>query len=308
MEKKIVVIGSSNIDLIMKVGQLPEKGETVIDGHFLQVFGGKGANQAVAAARAGGEVAFVNCVGDDANSPQMLRSLEVDGIDIQYVFQEEGIASGHALIMVGGEGENYISVASGANGRLDEARLRQALPLITQAALIVLQFEIPEASIAYILQVAEEQNIPVLWNVAPALAFDKSLISKAHILVVNEVEAAFLSGLPVHDPETARLSAAKLLQSGLRMLVVTLGKAGAILYSAAEEIHIPAFVVDAVDTTAAGDVFCGSLAVAYVEEMPLPKALRFASAAAAIAVTRMGAQPSAPHRHEIEAFLSERKQ
>ena len=302
--KKIVVIGSSNVDLLMKMDHLPEKGETVTDAVFMQVYGGKGANQAVAAARAGGNVAFVNCVGEDAYTPQMVQNYKNDGIDTRYVFQEKEMASGHALIMIGSEGNNYLSVAPGANYRLTPAKIDEAMPVIDEAAIIVMQYEIPADTIKYIIDIANQKNIPVLWNFAPARAFDLSYIPKVDILVLNEVEAGFLAQMPVENQADAEKAAAKLIGQGVEKVIITLGSQGAFVLTKDEKVSVPAYKVDAVDTTAAGDTFCGAYAVANVEGKSPEEALRFASAAAAISVTRMGAQPSAPTRNEIDEFLN----
>jgi len=303
-KNKIVVIGSSNVDLLMKMDHLPEKGETVTDAEFFQVYGGKGANQAVAAARAGGNVVFVNCVGEDAYTPQMLQNYKDDGIDTSFVFQQKGIASGHALIMIGGEGMNYLSVAPGANYQLTPQKIDEAMPIIDQAAVIVLQYEILEETLKYIIDLANEKSIPVLWNFAPARSFDLSYVPKVNILVLNEVEAGFLAEMKVDNQSDAEVAALKLIDQGVEKVIITLGKQGAFLMTKDEKVSVTAFVVDAVDTTAAGDTFCGAYAVAMVEKKSLKECLQFASAAAAISVTRMGAQPSAPKRDEIDRFLS----
>lgn len=303
--RKIVVIGSSNVDLIMKMKHLPEKGETVTDAEFFQVFGGKGANQAVAAARAGGNVAFVSCVGDDAYMPQMLQNYIDDGIDTHFVFREKNVASGHALIMIGDEGANYISVAPGANYLLTPSKIDEAMPGIDEAAMIVMQYEIPEETIKYVIDLANRKNIPVLWNCAPARAFDATYIPKINILVLNEVEAGFLAGIPVENAEDAEKAAGILVAKGVEKVIITLGAQGAFVLTKDEKASVSAYKVDAIDTTAAGDTFCGALAVALTEGKPLKESLQFASAAAAISVTRMGAQPSVPKRMEIDELLKE---
>lgn len=306
MKKKIVVVGSSNVDLIMKMERLPEKGETITDADFVQTFGGKGANQAVGAARAGGEVILVNCVGDDAYTPQMVENLVRDGIDTQYVFHERDIASGHALIMIGEAGNNYLSVAPGANYRLTPARVDAARAALEQAAIIVMQYEIPADTVQHVMTLAEEKAIPVLWNFAPARDFELSYLSKVNILVVNESEAEFLSGKSVHSVADAERVAPLMAERGVSHVILTLGEKGAYCLGSNEGFHVPAFSVDTVDTTAAGDVFCGALAVAWVEQRSLREAVRFASAAAALAVTKLGAQPSVPTREAIDRFLSKR--
>ena len=302
-KNKIVVIGSSNVDLLMKMDHLPALGETVTDVDFFQVYGGKGANQAVAAARAGGDVAFVNCVGVDAYTPQMVQNYEDDGIDTSYIFHENDVASGHALIMIGDAGENYLSVAPGANYRLTPVKIAEAMPIIEQAALIVMQYEIPVDTLKYVIDLANNKSIPLLWNFAPAREFDLAYIPKVNILVLNEVEAGFLAQMKVENQADAEIAASKLIDSGVEKIIITLGAQGAFAMSKEEKVDVPSYKVDAVDTTAAGDTFCGAYAVALVEEKSSEDCLKFASAAAAISVTRMGAQPSAPTREEIDRFI-----
>ena len=302
-KNKIVVIGSSNVDLLMKMDHLPEKGETVTDAEFFQVYGGKGANQAVAAARAGGHVAFVNCVGEDAYTPEMVQNYKDDGIDTSCVFHEKGIASGHALIMIGGEGMNYISVAPGANYKLTKEKIDNAIPIIDQAAIIVMQYEIQEETLKYVIDLANDKNIPLLWNFAPARAFERTYIPKVNILVLNEVEAGFLTDMKVANEKEAEMAARTLLEEGVEKVIIMLGSQGAFVMTDNEKVSVPSFKVDAIDTTAAGDTFCGAFAVALVEGRSTEDCLKFASAAAAISVTRIGAQPSAPARKEIDDFL-----
>jgi ribokinase len=289
----------------MKMDHLPEKGETVTDAVFMQVYGGKGANQAVAAARAGGNVAFINCVGEDAYTPQMVQNYKNDGIDTKYVFHEKGLASGHALIMIGDQGNNYLSVAPEANYQLTPEKIDEAMPIIDEAGIIVMQYEIPAETIKYVIELANKKSIPVLWNFAPAREFDLSYIPKVNILVLNEVEAGFLAQMPVENEADAEKAAGKLIESGVEKVIITLGSQGAFVVTKEEKVSVPAFEVDAVDTTAAGDTFCGAYAVASVEGKSPKEALQFASAAAAISVTRMGAQPSAPTRNEIDKFIAE---
>ncbi|MGB3780962.1 MAG: ribokinase, partial [Tunicatimonas sp.] len=232
MSKKIVVIGSSNVDLIMKMERLPERGETITDADFVQTYGGKGANQAVAAARAGGHVVLVNCVGDDVYTPPMVQNFRDDGIDTQYVFSETGVASGHALVMIGDGGNNYLSVAPGANYRLTPEKLASEAPnVLDDAAMVLMQYEIPADTIKYVLEQAQAQNIPVLWNFAPARSFDLSYLSKVHTLVVNEVEAEFLVDEKVTSAADAERVAQQLLERGVQQVVVTLGERGAFFAS-----------------------------------------------------------------------------
>lgn len=302
---RIVVIGSSNVDFIMKMDHLPSLGETVTNARFMQTFGGKGANQAVGAARAGGEVWFVNCVGDDAFAPLLKANLRAAGVHTDYVIEQKGVMSGAALVMVGGVGENYLSVAPGANYHLTPAMVEALEPLLREAGMVVLQYEILPEALAAAIALADRLAIPILFNLAPARPIASQLIPKVRYLVVNEVEAAFLCGFAVDSDEQVEKACDRLLELGAHTAIITLGAGGVYLASAGLRRRIAAYSVSPVDTTAAGDIFCGALAVALVEDKPLFEAARFASAAAAISVTRLGAQPSAPGREEIDAFLAE---
>jgi ribokinase len=309
MSKPIVVIGSSNIDFIMKMDHLPARDETVTDAVFMQTFGGKGANQAVAAGRAGGDVTFVNCVGDDPYAERMVAGFEESRVKTDYIYKESGISSGTALVMIGEGGHNYLSVAPGANGRLTPARIEAVRELIASAAYVLMQFEIPSETIACALDIAAEEGASVVWNYAPANPFDVSQLTKVAIAVVNEPEASVLTGIPVTDRASARKAAVKLRERGAEAGIVTLGEDGSVIASAetgADAVHIPAFPVEPVDTTAAGDTYCGCLVVALAEGKSLVEAVRFASAAAALCVQKLGAQPSTPWRKEIDAFLEDR--
>jgi len=303
MSKSIVVIGSSNIDFIMKMDHLPARGETVTNATFMQTFGGKGANQAVAAGRAGGDVVFVNCVGDDPYAERMLAGFRESKINTDYIVRETGISSGTALVMIGEGGHNYLSVAPGANNLLTPERVDAARNLIAAAAYVLMQFEIPAESIARALDIAAEVDTPVVWNYAPALPFDVTQLNKVSIVVANEPEASALTGVPVTDEVSAQTAARKLRELGAQTAIITLGEAGSIVATADDVLHIPAFPVEPLDTTAAGDTYCGCLVVALAEGHSLVDAVRFASAGGALCVQRMGAQPSIPWRDEIEAFL-----
>jgi len=303
MSNSIVVIGSSNIDFIMKMDHLPARDETVTDAVFMQTFGGKGANQAVAAGRAGGKVIFVNCVGDDPYVERMLAGFRESGINTDYIIRETGISSGTALVMIGEGGHNYLSVAPGANGLLTPERVEAVRDLIAQAAYVLMQFEIPAESITRALDIAAEVGTPVVWNYAPALPFDITQLKKVSIVVANEPEAAALTGVPVTDLASAQTAAHRLRELGAQTAIITLGESGSVVATDDDVLHIPAFPVEAVDTTAAGDTYCGCLVVALAEGKSLVEAVRFASAGGALCVQRMGAQPSIPWRKEIEAFL-----
>jgi ribokinase len=303
MNNNIVVIGSSNVDFIMKMEQLPRVGETITDSVFMQVFGGKGANQAVGAVRAGGKVTFVSCVGDDNNADLMIESFKKDGINVDYVFKEKGVATGAALIMIGSKGKNYISVAPGANYRLGRSHIDLARSVIEDASIILLQYEILPDTLQYIIDICHELKKKVVLNLAPARPIGYDNLEKISILVVNETEVEFLTGKNVSTLGEIETAATFLLKKGIETVIITLGEEGSYIATQDYRKSIDAFRVRAVDTTAAGDVYCGSLCVALVEEKPLQDAVMFASAAAAISVTRLGAQPSAPTRKEIVSFL-----
>lgn len=299
---RIAVIGSSNIDFIMKMDHLPAVGETVTDAEFMQTFGGKGANQAVGAARAGGEVLFVNAVGDDPYAERMVANFASDGIDVNCIFHDTGISSGTALVMIGESGSNYLSVAPGSNYRLTPERIDSLRDRIREAGMILLQYEIPAETNARVLEIAREEGVPVMWNFAPAREIDRGLFSFPQILVVNENEAAFLL-----KREATALSAEEMVRQlrslGPGTVVITQGARGVTAGDGKQVYEIPAYSIEAVDTTAAGDVFCGSLAVGIAEGKDLAEALRFANAAGALSVRKIGAQPSAPRRDEIDEFL-----
>jgi ribokinase len=304
MTGKILIVGSANVDLVMKMDRLPRRGETITDADFWQTLGGKGANQAYGAALAGGAVQFVGCVGEDSYGEQIIANLRRAGVDVSCLFQEHGVATGTAMIMVEQGGENYLSVAPGANYRLSPTHLDQARRAFEGAAILLLQYEIRQETIRHAVDLAAALDIPVLFNLAPAHDIDPQIIRKVSILVVNETEAEFLCGFQVNSIETAAQAAQALRLMGPEQVIVTLGASGSYIDAAQVQAHLPAFPVQAVDTTAAGDEYCGCLAVALVEGKSIQESVRFASAGAAIAVTRLGAQPSLPTRQEIDRLLT----
>lgn len=304
MKNKIVVIGSSNIDFIMKMDHLPGVGETVTDAVFMKVYGGKGANQAVGAARAGGNVTFVTCTGDDDIATGMIEQYRKDGIDTSHIIREKGIATGTALIMIGEQGANYISVAPGANYRLSRDYTNKIEDVIASAGTVLLQYEILHDTIRHVLELCRKHGRQVIWNFAPARDFDRSLLPLVSILVVNESEASMLTGINAESEESVAKAADVLMSLGCGSVIITLGARGSYICCAGEKGMVSAFRAEAVDTTAAGDIYCGTLAVALSEGKTLAEAVRFASAAAAISVTRLGAQPSAPWRKEIDEFIN----
>jgi len=301
--KKIAVVGSSNIDMIIKSSRLPKPGETVGDGIFAKANGGKGANQAVAAARAGGNVVFISCLGNDDFAHTMLNDFKNGKIDTQFVFIEDKEPTGIALILVDNSGENCISVAPGANHKLSVEHIKKAETIIKESEIILLQLEIPVESVLFAIELAHKHKKKVLLNPAPARQIDDKHLAMIHSLVLNETEAEFLTGLPVRTDSQIREAAKALMEKGSQNIVITLGAKGAFVKNSERDEFLPGFKVEAVDTTAAGDVYCGNLAVALVEGKSIFEAVRFASAASAISVTRLGAQPSAPKLTETIEFL-----
>ncbi len=305
MRPKIVVVGSSNTDMVLRLARIPAPGETVLGGAFAVVQGGKGANQAVAAARLGGDVALVGRVGDDDFGRAARLTLEADGIDTAHLISDTSQATGVALICVSAEGENAIGVASGANAAVTVADVHLAEPLIAAAATLLVQLETPLDTVREAVTLAHKHSVRVLLNPAPAQTLDDALLAMVDVLTPNESEAALLTGIQTDDQTGVEAAAAALHQRGVATVVITLGSRGAFVSSAEGSFAVRPFAVKAVDSTAAGDVFSGALAVALAEGQVLAKALRFASAAAALSVQRAGAQPSVPRREEVEAMLSE---
>ncbi len=289
MRPRIVVIGSSNTDLVVKTRQLPRPGETLIGGAFLRAAGGKGANQAVAAARAGADVTLVARVGPDDFGRAALDGFRREGINADFVKVDPNQPSGVALILVDGRGENEIAVASGANAALSPADVDRAVPAIERAQIVVLQLEVPLRTVAHAVQIAKSLGKTVLLNPAPAARLPRSLLRQVDYLTPNEHERKTIAG------RARRLACSYLIE--------TRGAAGVRVTGPGFEAKIPAFKVKPVDTVGAGDCFSGTLAVALAERMWLTDAIKFACAAAAICVTRQGAQPSMPTRREIEAML-----
>jgi ribokinase len=301
--KRVLVVGSSNTDMIIRVPRIPRPGETILGGEFTMAGGGKGANQAVAAARAGGRVTLVARVGDDVFGERALAGFKADGIDTRFVLRTSGAASGVALIDVDDRGENSISVASGANALLSAADVENAAEAFAAADIVLVQLESPIETVEAAVRKAGEKGVPVILNPAPARPLDEDLLSLVSVLTPNESEAELLSGIAVRDADGVQRAAARLRARGAARVVVTLGERGAYASSPEFEGLVPAFKVDPVDTTAAGDVFNGALAVALAEKRTLRDALSFAQAAAAISVTCPGAQPSAPTRAEIDKLI-----
>jgi ribokinase len=296
---RIVVVGSSNTDMVVKAPRLPGPGETVTNGTFFRARGGKGANQAVAAARAGGDVTFIAALGRDELGDDAVAAFAAEGIDTAYVKRTAEAASGVALIVVDAAAENAIAVAEGANAMLSADHVRACEVAIASADVLVAQLEIPLETVAEAVRLAHRHGITVILNPAPARPLPADLLHRVSVLTPNASEAALLAG-GVRDIEA---SASALLAGGVGAVVVTLGRDGVLVAAGGGRDRIKGFNVVAEDTTGAGDVFNGALAVAIAERRPLGEAARFANAAAAISVTRRGAQPSAPARQEIVALL-----
>jgi ribokinase len=299
---RIVVVGSLNMDLVVRSPRFARPGETIAGTSFLTVPGGKGANQAVAAQRAGGEVAMIGGVGDDAFGVAMRQGLAKEGIDVEHLGVCAGVASGVALITVDDAGENTIIVVAGANGMVSTVDVAHARQTITAAQVVLLQLEVPMPVVEAAARVAHEAGRTVILNAAPAAPLAESLLPLVDYLVVNEIELLAIAGPAAQDEAVA---IAMLRERGAGAVVVTLGAAGARLVPVDGPVTlIPAYPVDAVDTTAAGDAFVGAFAVALAEGVPVDDALRRGNAAGALTVTRAGAQPSLPTRAEVDAWLA----
>lgn len=301
---RIAVVGSSNTDMVIKSRRIPRVGETVVGGHFVMAAGGKGANQAVAAARLGAQVTFVAKVGQDIFGDQAIAGYAREGIDTRFVFRDPEHATGVALILVDEQGDNLISVASGANHYLTPADVDQAGQAIRQAGVLVLQLETPLETVLHAARLAHAAGVRVILDPAPAPAepLPRELLAAVTCVKPNETEAQCLTGIEVQDENSARQAAEELVRRGAANAIVTLGARGAVWLGGGQWGFVPGFRVKAQDSTAAGDAFSGALACALAREMPLAEATHYASLAAALSVTRMGAQPSLPTAEEVERF------
>lgn len=302
--KKIAVVGSSNIDMVAKVSHLPACGETVGNAEFSQCVGGKGMNQAIAAARLGGDVTFVTSLGRDSYAMELRRQLESEGIGTDYIIDTADRPTGTALIYVAGSGENCIAVAPGANYALEPELIDRFERAIAEADTVVMQAEIPYDTIKHTALRAHALGKRLILNVAPACHMEAEVLETVDTLIVNEVEAGYVSGIAYDGTNLAAIGR-RLLAYGVRNVVITLGSRGAYLYNGIAETLVPSFKVDPVDTVGAGDTFCAAIAVHTAGDYITAEDLRFANAAGAIAVTRRGATPSIPTRAEVDAFLSQ---
>lgn len=300
MNQTIVVVASVNMDLVVTVPRQPAPGETILGDSYATYPGGKGANQAVAAARAGGDVKLLGLIGEDAFGAELRSTLKASGVDTSKLGMVPG-PSGIALITVDAQGENRIVVSSGANGCFTPDHL--PIEVLSTAAVVLLQLEIPLRTVQFVIEITAARGIPVVLNPAPAQPLPDKLLQSVDYLITNETEATLLSGVSIESEDDALRAAQVLRQRGVQTAIATLGSAGVVWSSPKREGHLPAHSVEVVDTTAAGDAFCGAFATCLAQGAALEDALQFANAAGAIAVTRPGAQPSLANRVEIERLL-----
>jgi ribokinase len=304
MSSRVVVVGSSNTDMVINVPHLPKPGETIMGGRFAVAGGGKGANQAVAAARAGGSVDFIARIGADTFGDAALKAWRQDGIGVDLVVRDPSSPSGVALIFVDSAAENCIAVAPGANDLLTPADIDRGRSAIAAAGIMLVQLEVPVETVRHALIAARASGTRTILNPAPARPLDQAILSAVSIITPNETEAELLTGVRVVDDASAERAATQLLERGPDTVIITVGSRGAYVATATIRKLVAGFPVTPVDTVAAGDVFNGALSVALAEQRSLIDSIRFGNAAAAISVTRHGAQPSAPRRVEIERLLS----
>src|SRR4051794_16025203 len=300
----IIVFGSINMDLVVRTPRFPAPGETILGHSWFTVPGGKGSNQAVAVARMGGITRMVGRVGDDPFGERLLQALRSEGVDTSRVLVERGISSGVAAITLSAEtGENNIIVIAGANGLVSTQDANAAAPDIGGSQMLLLQLEVPLPAVQSAAEAARRQGVQVVLNAAPARTLPQALLHAVDYLVVNETEAAQLTGLSPNQPEQCAVA---LQAAGPGAVVVTLGEAGALALNASGVRRFPGFKVRAVDTTAAGDAFVGAFAVSLADRFTLDEAVRRGNAAGALAASKLGAQPSLPTRREVDSFLQSR--
>ncbi len=299
----VTVVGSLNMDLVARSPHIPQPGETIIGGNLHTLPGGKGANQAVAAARLGAATALVGRVGQDTFAAPLLENLAAANIDYTFVQKDAASATGVALIVVDDAGENSIVVTPGANYQVSPADVEAAEAVITRAKVLLLQLEVPLETVVKAAQLAQANGVTVILNPAPAQPLPAELLSAVDILIPNETETEILTGMPVSNQAEAELAAARLRSHGVSTVILTLGDRGALLIDNEQSIVVPSFKITPVDTTAAGDAFVGGFAVALAEGQSLPEAVRWGNAAGALAATQLGAQPSLPDRNALMSKL-----
>jgi ribokinase len=306
MKKKLVVLGSVNADHVLSVPRFPKPGETLTGSEYHIAYGGKGANQAVAAGRAGADIAFIACIGDDDIGARMKTQFAEDGIDTQAVMPVGGSPTGVAMILVSADGENSIAISAGANAELTPDRLQPHESLIADADVLLMQLESPIPTVIAAAHTARQSGTRVILNPAPAQVLPAELLQLVDVITPNETEAEMLTGISVQTEADAQRAANKLHTYGIGTVLITLGAKGVWLSEQGQGELLPGFRVQAVDTTAAGDTFNGAWVTAELDGLPTRQAIRFAHAAAAISVTRAGAQPSIPWKAEVDAFLAAR--
>ncbi|MFA5973212.1 MAG: ribokinase [Lentimicrobiaceae bacterium] len=300
--KKIVVVGSCNTDMVIKADRLPVPGETILGGTFFMNPGGKGANQAVAASRMGGNVTLISKTGNDVFGKQSVMLYAAENIKTDFIVSDPKHPSGVALITVDSLGENCIVVASGANAYLNPVDIDKASTEIENCDLVLMQLEIPIETVEYVAEMANKKGIKVILNPAPARTLSNDLLKHIYIIIPNKSEAEILSGIKVTDIESAKQAADIISAKGVDIVVITLGSQGALIKEYSDYNFVEAFKVEALDTTAAGDTFCGSFCVGLSEGKSILDSVKLAARAAAITVTRMGAQTSIPYRSELSSL------
>lgn len=302
MSERIVVIGSCNTDMVINTERLPQPGETIIGGNFFMNAGGKGANQAVAAARLGGRVSFMAKVGNDHFGSRSIEQYKSEGIEVEHILVDNDNPSGVALIMVDAKGENCIAVASGANALLRPEDIDKATGTIERGDIVLMQLETPLETVEYASRIAREKGKKVILNPAPALHLPESLLNNLYMIIANETETEYISGIKITDMDSICRAADIISSRGVENVVITLGSKGAFVKENGAYHQVPAIKVKAVDATAAGDTFCGALCVALAEGKDILEAVEFANRCASVTVTRLGAQSSLPYRSEIDGM------
>ena len=300
MNSNIYVVGSSNTDMVIKSDSIPSPGETVIGGNFYTFQGGKGANQAVAASKLGGKVTFICRVGDDSLGKNSIRQYEAQGINTEFIGVEENEHTGVALIMVDKKGENLISVSSGANSKIKIQDVSFLETKLTNEDIVLTQLEIPTNVFKYLIDICIKKNVKLILNPAPFQILEDKYLKKIHTITPNITETKYLTGIEINNINSSKLAAQKLLDKGIKNVIITMGSNGVFFMSEKQMAHIKAEKVKALDTTAAGDTFNGALATAFSFDVDIIKSIKFSNAAAAISVTRLGAQDSIPKINELD--------
>lgn len=307
MKPRITVVGSVNMDLVFRTPRMPAVGETLHGHEFCQIPGGKGANQAVAAARQGAQVSFIGAVGDDGFGSFSRDCLAAEGMELTHLARVAGVATGVAGILVDDSGSNSIVLAAGANATLTAAQVDAAIAAIAGAQLLVCQLETPLATVTRAIEIARAQGVKVILNPAPAQDLTDALLAQVDYLILNETEASQLSGITVVDQDSAKAASEQILRRGTGTVLLTMGEHGALITESTGSQFIPAVKVDVVDTTAAGDTFVGAFAVGLANGLSVIDASREAQYTAALTVTKLGAQTSIPQRQQVLDFMAVRK-